>query len=496
MDNKKRLFATMLSVCLALLLCASCGGDKPEVTHSAEAPSKAEASEIEVSTEEPGTDSTENSENTESSEEAVEGISYVLNGDTFIISGKGAMEDYEEYAEPIYYEQIAEAKQIIIEEGVTYIGNYAFRYAYEATSIAIPASVTSIGEAAFICPSFSSLESIQVDSESNAYSSVDGVLFSKDGKILIKYPEGKTGNKYVIPDGVTTISKNAFTSTDVTSNSLDANHLLPYHSLAVLEIPTSVTDIEDGAMNGCSGLAMIKAENNNNYTVSKDGVLFSKDGKILIKYPAGKTSPSYTIPEGVTTIGGGAFAYNAHLTNLKFSKNLKIIGDYAFFRCLNVKENNFVMPTGITSIGKNAFAVCEGISGTLTLPEGLTYLGDGAFSYCFHINKAILPSTLKAINDGTFCECRGMFEIIFSEGITQIGEKAFTETGFRKITLPSSINSIGKEAFVKNKYSRIPTIVFKGTAEQWLEVETGENWSSSATTVECEGGVSMPVIND
>ena len=95
---------------------------------------------------------------------------------------------------------------------LTTIGDDAFSSCSSFTAVTIPAGVTSIGTGAF--SSCSKLGSIVVEAGNTAYCSVDGVLFSKDGTVLLAYPGGKADGSYAIPEGVTTIAEYAFQGCD------------------------------------------------------------------------------------------------------------------------------------------------------------------------------------------------------------------------------------------------------------------------------------------
>ena len=205
--------------------------------------------------------------------------------ETLTIIGTGAMADYTGYYGPWhdnYYEII---QNVIIEEGITSIGESAFSDCTRLSSITIPSTVTSIGEYAFFgCESLSSitipasvtsighyaflycssLSSIIVDDDNQNYKSEDGVLFSKDGKTLICCPGGKSGD-YTIPSSVTRIVYDAFyecknlSSVTIPSSvtNIEEWAFAYCESLSSLTIPASVTSIGEAAFYGCSNLKTI-----------------------------------------------------------------------------------------------------------------------------------------------------------------------------------------------------------------------------------------------
>ena len=152
---------------------------------------------------------------------------------------------------------------VVIGDSVTSIGSYAFHSCSSLTSVVMPDSVTSIGDWAFAyC---SSLTSITVDEGNEVYASIDGNLYSKDGKTLIQYAIGKTDKEFIIPDSVTTIGNYAFyecyslTSVVIGDSvtTIDNSAFYWCYSLTSVVIPDSVTSIGERAFYYCSKLAKV-----------------------------------------------------------------------------------------------------------------------------------------------------------------------------------------------------------------------------------------------
>ena len=177
---------------------------------------------------------------------------------------------------------------ITIPDSVTSIGNGAFEYCRSLTSVTIGNSVTSIGDSAFY--NCSKLTNINVNDNNKAYKSIDGNLYSNDGKTLIQYAVGKTNTLFTIPDCVTSINGYAFYGcTKLTS----------------VTIPDSVTSIGDYAFESCYSLT------------------------------------SVTIPDSVTSIGGSAFRDCTSLTSVTIGNGVTSIGSSAFYGCTSLETINY-----------------------------------------------------------------------------------------------------------------------------------------------------------
>lgn len=323
---------------------------------------------------------------------------------TLTISGMGKMADYS-IGEAPWNAQRASVKTVVIDSGVTSIGDWAFFDCRKLTSVTIPNSVTSIGELAFRdCKSLTnitipnsvtsigisafvgsslttvtipnsvtsigrhafwdcaSLTSIAVASENPNYSSQDGVLFNKAKTELIQYPDGKEGS-YAIPNSVTSIGYDAFCYSK---------------ALTSVTIPSSVTSITGYIFSFCTALTSITvASGNPNYS-SQDGVLFNKAKTELIRCPGGKTG-SYTIPASVTSIGGYAFDHCTSLTSVTIPSSVMTIGYEAFRVCTSLKGVTIL--ASVTTIVNYAFYGCTSLV-SVTIPKSVTSIGLEAFYGC------------------------------------------------------------------------------------------------------------------
>ena len=244
---------------------------------------------------------------------------------------------------------------VTIPNSVTSIGDYAFSGCSSLTSVTIPTGVTSIGDYAFF--NCDGLTSINVALGNMHYSSIDGVLYNHVQDTLIRCPGAKTS--VTIPNSVTSIGDRAFiacsglTSVTIPNSvtSIEDRAFIACSGLTSVTIPNSVTSIGENAFIGCDGLTSINVASGNTHYSSIDGVLYNHVQDTLIRCPGTKTS--VTIPNSVTSIGGGAFSGCSGLTSI-------------------------TIPTGVTSIGKGAFGLCRGLT-SVTIPNSVTYIGIEAF---------------------------------------------------------------------------------------------------------------------
>ena len=225
---------------------------------------------------------------------------------------------------------------------VTSIGSFAFFKCKLLSTIKIPSNVTMIGEDVFhLC---TALREIKVAAKNTTFTDILGVLYSKDETQLITYPAAKA-MRYVIPEGVTAILKNAFkgcsdlmsVTIPKTVTRIDAFAFYGCSSLTSITIPKSVTSIGGLAFGSCSSLIKFAVSADNLKYSDVDGVLFNKSMTQLITYPEAKSSV-YKVPNGVKTIAAHAFSGNSTLSFIILPDSVTMIGNRAFASCTALRE--------------------------------------------------------------------------------------------------------------------------------------------------------------
>lgn len=269
-------------------------------------------------------------------------------------------------------------KIVDIQEGVTSIWDSAFSRCRSLTDISIPDSVTFIRNEVF--RDCSSLKNINVSENSTTYKSINGNLYTKDGKTLLQYAIGKTTTEFNIPDNVINIGWGAFYGCsnlhEITiSDSVNEVAGLSFsecNHLEVINIGNGVTSIGIYAFYGCANLTAVNVSENNAKYKSVNGNLYSKDGKTLIQYAIGKTATEFTIPDGVTSIGIKAFSY-----------------------CNNLKS--IIIPFGVTNIGYGAFFYCSNLE-SITIDRNTTSIEEWAFGCCYSLADINYNGTMDEWN--------------------------------------------------------------------------------------------------
>ncbi|MDO4565571.1 MAG: leucine-rich repeat domain-containing protein [Clostridia bacterium] len=281
---------------------------------------------------------------------------------------------------------------VAVAEGTRLIADYAFTSCNKLTSLEIPASVKTISDSAvWLC---NALERVEVDADNRRYYDVDGVLFGEDNKTLLFYPASRTETEYAIPDGVESIGSIAFYDTGLTK----------------IKIPASVKSIGDNAFFTAEHLTEFSVAEGNGSFMDVDGVLMSKDKKVLMRYPSAKDGSSYSVPEGVETIAPFAFHECAKLVSITMPDSVERVDEGAFYLCQSLEE--IELSDNIVYLGDSTFESCEKLR-RIELPKGITTIPEYTFYGCDALETVVFPEGLLSIEYAAFYACMQLRECIF-----------------------------------------------------------------------------------
>ena len=353
-------------------------------------------------------------------------VTWVLDSDGVLtISGTGAMADWTSSDSVPWHDNSLSIQTVVIENGVTSVGDCAFEDCTSLTSISIPNSVTSIGNAAFCSSGLTSV---------------------------------------TIPSNVTSIGNDAFDDCDL---------------LTSVTIPDGVTSIGQYAFYNCDTLAAINVSSGNLYYKDIDGVLLSADGTILYAYPKGKSTTSYTIPNSVLSIEDSAFGKCGILVSVTIPDNVTSIKSFAFSYCSSLTE--VTIGNGVTSIEDNVFYSCEALT-SVTIPNSVTSIGGGAFRSCTSLTNVMIPNSISVIGSYAFADCTSLTNVDIPDSVDRIWHHLFDGcTALTSVTIPSSVTSIGQAVFAST--TALTDVYYGGTQAQWTSATTSNENIGLADTV-------------
>ena len=402
---------------------------------------------------------------------------YVLEEDgTLIVSGTGDMDDFVSPNNVPWHEMRDLIKSVVIDDGVTSIGAYAFYNCTELETVSLPESLKVIGR-----DSFSGCEAIQGVYLTDVTSWCDVKFYDVSSNPLYYaenlYLNGEVVGNLYIPDVVKKVGELAFYNLDCITSVTFAD---------------SVTQIGDFSFYGCDKLNNIilghTVEVIGNYAFAECNAIEKisiPDSVTEIKQSAFYNCDflnSVTIGNGVENIGNAAFEHCASLSDVILGDNLQTIGEFAFCNCDALQ--NITIPEKVVGIGSSAFRFCDTIE-RIDIPASVTQIGSEAFAACvglqaievhqensfycsengvlFNKDKTKLikcppskagesyeiPETVVAIDVSAFSGCNSLETIVIPESVTQICSFAFEFcTSLTDVTLGKNVKSIGPFVFM------------------------------------------------
>ena len=337
---------------------------------------------------------------------------------------------------------------ISIPNNVTNIDNNAFRGCTSLTSVTIPNSVMSIGDYAFY--GCTGLTSITIPNRvtyigeytfkgcTSLTSVTIGESVSEIGKSAFESCTSLTSVvwnaihcvNFIIPDAPFPNSVTSFTFGEKVEH-VPAYLCYDMSVLASITIPNSVTSIGGGAFSGCSSLTSV--------TIPNSVTSIGNDA-----FYGCSSLTSVAIPSSVTSIGESAFEGCSSLTSVIIPNGVTNI-DGVFYGCSSL--TSVTIPNSITSIGGYTFYGCSSLT-SITIPNSVTSIGIGAFDGCSSLTSVAIPSSVTSIEKRTFRGCSSLTSVTIPNSITSIGESAFEGcSSLTSVTIPESVRSIGNSAF-------------------------------------------------
>ena len=373
-------------------------------------------------------------------------------------------------------------------KGITRIPNYLF-FKSGLETITIPETVTTIGGSALRC--CTNLTEINLP---DSLTTIEGsYAFSENPKLT----------EITLPQNLETIGERAFSNCTALKTirfpeglkTIQAAAFSYCTSLTEVRLPDTLEEMNALAFTGCSSLRkvyipaslsrinMIVAPTNNFFGPFEDctalrEVTFGEGITRIPSYLFYKSGlETITIPETVTTIGGGALRRCTNLTEINLPDSLTTIeGSYAFSE--NPKLTEITLPQNLETIGERAFSNCTALK-TMTIPGGVTTIGTNVFYSCTILESVVLSSGVREIPGNTFAECTKMKSITIPASVITIDSNAFRN--LTDLTIYGAANSTAASFAASKGYNFVPLQLFGtisgdgGTAPVSIRIFQGDS---------------------
>lgn len=362
---------------------------------------------------------------------------------TLYITGNGPMREYSSTIPGWYSDYSNSIEHIIVCEGVTSVGSFAFSELKNLRSVSLPSTLECICDSTF--------ENCNYLNDVNIPSGLKYI-----GKNAFKNCILDNTTYLVFPEGMEYIAENAFTD-----GLVGAKTIL---------IPSTVYYIGAAAFCNASIQSIVVAEDNN-YYCSVDNVLYSKNMSLLLQVSNTRDYGDFVIPEEVTRIASGAFNLSSGIKTITFPQGITTIDESAFAFTSNLEE--FIMP----SDNEHFFVD----SGMLCSIDNLTVL---AYVTAFYNTSLVIPDGMERIGSRAFTNNDALYRVYFPDSLKSIGEKAFFYSGITSLIIPNNLEIIEENAFFGAPIAELSYYGSEEAIEKLIILDGNDNIDKSSIVIE------------
>lgn len=261
------------------------------------------------------------------------------------------------------------------------IGMSAFEDRDDLLSLTLPDGLTEFSP--YACTGCDQLQAFRVSENSAHFSVRDGILYNKEGTVLIQCP--RTQKKTIaVPKGVTVIGEAAFSACK---------------GITAVTLPKTVKRIEGMAFSQCTSLASINFP----------------DGLEIIGYLAFSNCRqlrSITIPDSVRMMAVQAFTRCTSLKTVHLGDGVTVLDEAVFSKCTAL--TSIVIPDGVEKIFVEAFSGCTALK-EITVGKGVKRISEYAFEGCTSLKTVHLPKNIEVIEHHAFDGCDGITDVYYDQ---------------------------------------------------------------------------------
>lgn len=363
-----------------------------------------------------------------------------LSGNMFIqptyVTGV-AMADYASASEVPWAACAASVSGLIIYDGVTHIGSYAFSGCSAITALNLPADVASVGDYAF--SGCSALQKISV------YRQVPPAVFANTFNGVPR------SIPVVVPD------VQAYKTAEHWSGFTNFTNIIAEGNCGANGNNLTFRLTADGALtiSGSGDMADFEYQPGDGWGIPVPWIDYADQIKSVVLpdglIALGKANfanlgslEAVTLSAALTRIPFRAFSGCGSLKSLNFPDAVAEIDTMAFIGCVSLAEVN--LPASLSHIRQGAFANCHALT-SVVLPEGVTVVEDYAFQNCSSLASVSLPNTVVKLYPYSFSMCSALQTLTIPASVNEIGKCAFWQSGLTEITIPNTVTTFGDFIF-------------------------------------------------